>query len=285
MHIRNLNDNFADTMARNGHARVFRNTDMQLDPEYVRGTDDQDIYTWIRSIYRDSRGAELPSTVHPNVLMSMFCEQSLPWESIAEAYVTKVWDVVSAYNEVALASMVGDDDVRRQLQTQLCCKEEEAMANAMEQLRTLLKDERRGPLQTVNHYFADNLAATRGERFLSKLQKKGFNEGNLFNVKDLLTIHQSNDDQAVDDIHDILKSFYKVAMKRFNDNVVVQVVERCILGDEGAFQALIPEIIGDMSDRALEDIAGENYAISSARNKLVSKIDRFQRGLEITRQR
>ena len=45
-------------------------------------------------------------------------------------------------------------------------------------------------------------------------------------------------------------------MKRFNDNVVVQVVERCILGDEGAFQALTPKIIGDMSDRALEDIAG-----------------------------
>ncbi|RJE21174.1 DYNc [Aspergillus sclerotialis] len=139
------------------------------------------------------------------------------------------------------------------------------MANAMEQLRTLLKDERRGPLQTVNHYFADNLAATREERFLSKLKKR------------------SNDEQAVDDIHDILKSFYKVAMKRFNDNVVVQVVERCILGDEGAFQALTPEIIGDMSDRALEDIAGENYAISSARNELVSKIDRFQRGMEITR--
>lgn len=91
--------------------------------------------------------------------------------------------------------------------------------------------------------------------------------------------HQRNDDQAVDDIHDILKSFYKFAMVRFYDNVVVQVVERCILGDDGAFQALTPELIGDMSDRTLEDIAGENYATSSARNELVSKMDRFERGL------
>lgn len=45
MHIRNLNDKFADTIARNRHARVFRTTDRELDQEYVRGTDNQDIYT------------------------------------------------------------------------------------------------------------------------------------------------------------------------------------------------------------------------------------------------
>ncbi|KAF5854926.1 hypothetical protein ETB97_010620 [Aspergillus alliaceus] len=89
---------------------------------------------------------------------------------------------------------------------------------------------------------------------------------------------------VVDDTHEILKSLYKVAIKCLNDNAVVQVVERCILGDEGAFQVLTPGLIGDMSDRSLEDIAGENYAISSAGNELVSKINWFQRGLEITRQ-
>lgn len=131
------------------------------------------------------------------------------------------------------------------------------MANAMAQLRTVLQDERRGPLQTVKHYFADNLAPTREERSLSWLKKMGFDEGHRYSIKDLLTrVHQSNDDQEVDDIHDILKSFYKIAMKRFKGNVVVQVVERCILGDDGAFQALTPELIGDMSDRPLEDIAG-----------------------------
>lgn len=96
-------------MARNGHARVFRTTDGGLDQEYVRGTDDQDIYIWIRLFCHYSRGAELPGTVHPNVPMNMFCEQSLPWKSIAEEYVSKVDAVVSAYNQEAVASMVGDD--------------------------------------------------------------------------------------------------------------------------------------------------------------------------------
>lgn len=97
-------------------------------------------------------------------------------------------------------------------------------------------------------------------------------------------MHQSNNNQAVNDIHNILQAFYKIAIKRFNSNIIIQVVKRCILSDKGAFQALTPELIRDITDRALEDIAGENYATSSAQNKLVSKIDRLQRGLEITRQ-
>ncbi|KAL6230944.1 hypothetical protein BDW75DRAFT_248246 [Aspergillus navahoensis] len=234
MHIQNLSDKFADTTARNGHAGVFRTRDGELDQQYIRGKNDQDIYTWICSFYRDSRGAELPGTVHPNVLMNMFCEQSLPWKSIAEEYLSNVGAA---------------------LEIQLRRREEEAMANAKTQLRIELDDERRGPLQT------------------SGSKKWGFSEGYTYNIKDLVTrMHQSNDDQAVDDMHDILKSFYKVAMKQFNDNVVVQVVEHCILGVEGAFQALTPELIGDLMDRALEDIAGENSATSSARMSLFPKL-------------
>jgi hypothetical protein len=41
--------------------------------------------------------------------------------------------------------------------------------------------------------------------------------------------HLSNEDQAVNDIHDILKAYYKVALKRFMDNVVLQIVERIYL--------------------------------------------------------
>ena len=34
--------------------------------------------------------------------------------------------------------------------------------------------------------------------------------------------HLSNEDHAVNDIHDILKAYYKVALKRYMDNVVLQ---------------------------------------------------------------
>jgi hypothetical protein len=57
------------------------------------------------------------------------------------------------------------------------------------------------------------------------------------------SVHLSNEDQAVNDIHDTLKAYYKVAMKRFTDNVVAQITERVLLGLEGSVKALNPEMI------------------------------------------
>jgi hypothetical protein len=46
-------------------------------------------------------------------------------------------------------------------------------------------------------------------------------------------MYLSNEDQAVYNIHDILKAYYKVALKRFIDTLVLQVVERHYLGNKG----------------------------------------------------
>lgn len=84
----------------------------------------------------------------------------------------------------------------------------------------------------------------------------------------------SNEDQAVFDIHDILRAYYKVAIKRFSDNVVVQVVERCYLGNKGPVKYVDPGYIGELSDEELSDIAAESYATSSARNDTSHRLNR-----------
>lgn len=73
-------------------------------------------------------------------------------------------------------------------------------------------------------------------------------------------------------------------MKRFTDNVVLQVTERHLLGAGGPVKALSPDMIADLEDNDLMTITGENFATSSARNELVKKLDRFQKALEIARQ-
>lgn len=59
-------------------------------------------------------------------------------------------------------------------------------------------------------------------------------------------VYLSNEDQAVNDIHDILKAYYKVAMKRFTDNIVLQIGERLILNPDGPVKTLSPDLIGDL---------------------------------------
>ena len=73
-------------------------------------------------------------------------------------------------------------------------------------------------------------------------------------------------------------------MKRFTDNIVLQVTERHILGSEGPVRSLSPDLVGDFQDDELMDIAGENFATSSNRNELVAKCERFQNALGIAKQ-
>ncbi|KAI9045151.1 P-loop containing nucleoside triphosphate hydrolase protein [Aspergillus affinis] len=115
----------------------------------------------------------------------------------------------------------------------------------------------------------------------------GIQEGKAQRIdfsKIMTQVHLSNEDQAVYDIHDIIKSYYKVALKRFSDNVVLQVAERHLLGPEGPVKILSPELIGELSDAELADIASENFATASLRVELQTRADRLRRTLEMANQ-
>jgi hypothetical protein len=137
----------------------------------------------------------------------------------------------------------------------------------------------------VNHYFADTLSAIREERVRARLEAAGIRDGSRINMSELMeSVHLSNEDQAVNDTHDTLKAYYKVALKRFTDNVVVQITERLLLGPEGPVKILSPEMIGDLQENELTVLAGENFATSSTRNELINKFERFQKALDIAKQ-
>ena len=286
MHIRELGDKFAEAMARKGHAKVFRTVEGSIDPEYERAdSESEDIYLWIRENYRHSRGAELPGTVHPIVLESMFRQQSNPWKAIATIYVTRVIAAVHNFNSNVFSKTISDENMRQQIQAKLSREEKKTHERATKQLSIILNDERGGILQTVNHYIADTLSAVRQDRVLARLRSMGFQDGTAFNLNQVLkSVHLSNEDQAVNDIHDILKAYYKVAMKRFTDNVVLQVTERYILGPGGPVKAFSSDMIGDLQDNELEELAGESFAISTARTELAVKSEQLQKALDLAKE-
>ncbi|KAK9604807.1 hypothetical protein V6Z93_002758 [Aspergillus fumigatus] len=287
LRIRELNEEFAERMNRNGHARVFRTVNNEVDQEFSRNSGgDEDIYDWIRKLYRDSRGVELPGTVNPAVLENMFRQQSAPWNQLALEYYNSVRATITAFNDGVFGLIVTDDDLRRNLRARLQRLETSAFQSAEEYLSQLLRDEREGILQTVNNYFAENIASIREERMRARLGSLGIhNNPQYIEIEQLMGgIHLSNDDQALYDSHDTLKAFYKVALKRFTDNVIVQVTERYLLGPGGPVKLLSPELIGELSDGELADIASENFATSLARNELQARMDKLHRALDIARQ-
>ena len=286
MHLQITNEAFSKRMTQRGHTRGFRLVDGEIDKEFAPflRKDEENIYVWIRRVYRESRGSELPGTVNPTLLENMFRQQSKKWSEIATKHVADIETIVSRFNKAVFQDIFHEDALRDKLEHRNNVPFRKATQDAAIQLASIIADEREGILQTVNHYFADTLAATRQDRVLKRLQKLGLQDGRDITVdlKSLAnTAHLSNEDQAVNDIHDILKAYYKVALKRFTDNVVIQVIERYYLRLEGPVKSISAEYVGGLSDADLSHLAAENYATSSNRNDVNAKLERLEKALAI----
>lgn len=292
-HIQNMNEQFAVKMQSDGHTRSFKNIEDE-DFEATRGQElyeisadansprkpKDDIYEWIKTTYRNSRGPELPGLVNPHVVIEMFREQSTQWKPLAQAHVSAVVDVVSRFNAAVFSRVVPDETVRNKLQTKLSRDTSAAITTAYRQLDQLIDDECKGILQTVNDSFTQTHRAMRHQRTIAQFTRKK-DENNMINftaIVQMLTM--SNEDSTVHDIHDILKSYYEISLKRFTDNVILQVIERHLLGDGGPIRLLKAEYISSLEDGALASIASEDYQVSSFRKELKIKLERAREAQE-----
>ena len=177
-----------------------------------------------------------------------------------------------------------DQYVKDKLRSLIETSTKEAIDAAGEELSIVLKDERSGPLLTNNHYYADNLNAARADRFVNGLKKLGFVDGadQRIDFKRMKSsVHLSNETSAIYDIHDSLKAYYKVALKRFIDNVAIQVIERNLLGEKGPVSIFTPEFVTSLTPEELAYIAGEDYATSNRRLELNAQIARLNSARKI----
>ena len=96
--------------------------------------------------------------------------------------------------------------------------------------------------------------------------------------------NKGNAEQVREDIHDTLKSYYKVARKRFVDNVCQQAIHRFLLsGKDGPLAILSPTRVAELSESQLEAIAGESSASKSAREGLAAEIQRLSEAMKVMR--
>jgi hypothetical protein len=312
MHIALENDRFTSRMNAKGHTYAFKKVDETI-PELLspkssaNGLDDTldvlsrykddgddtfgDIYSWIRDRYRKSRGAELPGTVNPTVLENLFRQQSESWEKIANDYITVVDGLVHHHNDLSFREIYRDEMIRRSISERNKRAALVTRDAAASQLNKIMEDEMNGILQTTNHYFADNLASNKQERVMLRLEKF-FGEENLtedgkvtgtgYKLTDIMKVaNMSNEDSAIFDIHDIIKSYYTVAIKRFIDNVIVQVTERFYLGPEGPLRFISPGYVGGLADEELRGIAGESRKTVLDRDRLSTQLAQLEQALQL----
>lgn len=93
-------------------------------------------------------------------------------------------------------------------------------------------------------------------------------------LRDISTVHdKSNVRQTIEDIHDILRSYYKAALKRFIDNVCMQAADDYLItGPETPTKLLCSLFVSSLSVADLEDTAGEESHVQHLRVKFTKEI-------------
>ncbi|PVH90750.1 interferon-induced GTP-binding protein Mx2 [Periconia macrospinosa] len=256
------------------------------------------IMEWTEMLYLRCRGVDL-GTFSGAILSSAFKEQSSKWASMTKAYVSRVIVVIHRFMVIALDTLCTDMQVREEIWSSILDEVLKRYKAAMDQAMFLASIEREKRPYTVNHYFNENLQVARGNRKADMLKaksreeiKRGYN--NHAHVSDNLIVDlddvrqttrsKSNVEQVKEEIHDILWSYYKVARKRFVDNVYQQAVDNCLLtGPMSPLAVFTQEWVIELDAEQLETIAGESPITKERRTALMRKIHDLEVAMRILR--
>lgn len=100
------------------------------------------------------------------------------------------------------------------------------------------------------------------------------NHGKVVRIDDTkVTNHMSNASHTVQDIHDNLQAYYKLARKRFVDNVLKQATFYYLInGPDTPLKFFSPAFVNNLAAEELEDIAGEDPKTKKLRARLTKEI-------------
>ncbi|KAK9439402.1 Dynamin, GTPase domain protein [Metarhizium brunneum] len=315
--IINITDEFNTEFTNTSHSRCFQNEDddelaaqskepqkcskQDLDPAKFPELDDLidvdwaptppegDILEWIKRTYQGSRGVEL-GTFGPGLLSSAFREQSTNWSPLTKAYLGKVILVVHRFILRVLELSCSDTKVLEEIKSLITSELLDRYQAGMEQAMLLVSLERDRKPYTLNSAFNTELHGSRSQRVFDPLKNKAIIPYNhsikyvaLDDIETVVT-NKSNLQNAHEDIHDILESYYKVARERFVDNVYRQAIDYCLLtGPMSPLLLFTEKWVLSFDEEKLNCVAGESLLVREKREQLTKKIQDLKSALKILR--
>ncbi|THX71492.1 dynamin GTPase [Aureobasidium pullulans] len=287
-----------DVMSTGGQGIHLRTIKDHVDLEDLitgdRRIDDKiygNIIDWLSELYKGSRGFEL-GTFDKNLLSRTMNAQSVKWEPLAHGYILDVIHMAHGFVATLLRHVCPTARVRDGIMSVLMEPLLETYRRALEQVQFVLRVEKNNP-QTINHYFNDNLEKSRQKRLRASLEKQATVHPSPFGVggvsrsmialDDIVQNHpMSNAEHVVYEVHDILKAYYKVARKRFVDNVCMQAADYLLVtGPNNPLKLFSPQFVSSLTDDQLEEIAGEDAGLRRRRIALAKEVKDMEVGKKI----
>ncbi|KAL2192898.1 P-loop containing nucleoside triphosphate hydrolase protein [Corynascus similis CBS 632.67] len=298
--IQNLNEDFASEMSLRGHYRQITDPESENEPHSsgdcgVVRISRNDFVDEIDELMRKTRGRELPGTFNPMIVVDLFREQCRPWEAIARRHVEKVWGAASRFVKIVVEH-AADPSTAKALWRLVI---DPAMGKILEEMRAktteLLSPHRSGHPITYNHYFTEALQKVRGSRqhktSPAQILRTFFSVSNLepeqhlsgyYNLSALAeSLEECRELNmrrfAANEALDCLNAYYKVAMKRFIDDVAVEVIEAKLM--TALNNILSPMSVYEMSTIDVTLIAGESEETRAERDQLNKQLEVLRNGL------
>lgn len=251
-----------------------------------------DVTEWIGDIYLRSRGLDL-GTFNANFVSVAFAEQSRKWGRMTKVYMSRVIVTLHRFIAAALRSVCLDEQARNQLWSAILESLVERYQMAMDQASVLIEVEQRKQPYTLNRQFTEALSKARGHRITELLRPKARKDTKQYgglqymvNLGDIANAAEGkgNVEHLQEEIHDILRAYYSLALDRFIDNVFQLAVDHHLLhGPSSPLKVFTQDWVINLEPDQLERIVGETKSARKRRSKLAKKIDDLSNALKILR--
>lgn len=234
------------------------------------------ILEWIYETWDYHLGSEPRFDLPRGLKKELFKEQTHSWEARARTYIKKVDKAIRDCNTDLFETACGDDGLRAKIREKLEPLEIKAFNAAEIELQQIMEDF--NYLDSWHPFlkgYIEEVQFPRMSRQVGHISQMNLAGGSADPAEQQILKYQDfyTNNKRVFEVHDWLYAYWKVTFPRFIDNVVIQIVERHLLGRKGPLRLFNRHWIDCLDDGELEHLAGEDEATMNERKKIKERLE------------
>ncbi|ROW07486.1 hypothetical protein VPNG_07085 [Cytospora leucostoma] len=285
---------YSERMTADGHALEIVEDDLQPERQ-SRFVFRSSYLKTVKIVMEEGRGRELPGTYNPLVVGDLFCRQCKPWQSISQNLVELIHEAASITFSKLLSEICDENTKGRLMKTMIQPALYKLRQSLKETVAELLEPHLSIHPITYNEDLTGSVTEIQAARHKRKfdatsrsvcsLDTKTATDGRhegirlLSLLKALLSATEPNPrEYAASLCADVASAYYKVALKKFVDDVSVNAVETCLI--QKLPDVFCPEVVWDLDEDQIDDLGAEDDTTLKNRADLKEKLRVLEDGLK-----